>query len=156
MTEQINIKAFESYLQTQVRASTANGYARAVAHCIRFMGEENTYNANYQDITKYITYLRKCNFVIKTICKNLAALKRFYTFLIEIDYRKNHPCKNLRLKDSKTIEQKRTVCTNSNHKKQSDDEPINLSGFAFGGVGTNKNARLKSRKRLNKHQMYWK
>lgn len=100
--EKPNLEAFKSYLaEQQLRTSTTFVYVTDTNYCIRYMGEAKTYDATYQDIIEYIAYLRTKNYRISVICRQLASLKRFYSFLVEIGYRTNHPCKNLNLKDNK-------------------------------------------------------
>ena len=97
-----SLEAFENYIKENLRASTASVYVRDTGYCIRYMGEEKTYNATYQDIMDYVAHLRSKQNKVKVISRQLASLKCFYSFLIEAGYRTAHPCKNLNLKDNKT------------------------------------------------------
>lgn len=96
-----SIEGFRIYLQEYVRESTQRVYIQDLRNFIGRVGEAKAYQALYQDILDYVAYLRKCQQNVKAISRQIASLKRFYSYLISIDYREHHPCKGLYLKDNK-------------------------------------------------------
>lgn len=53
--------------------------------------KKNYLNVNYQDISKYIVYLRKANYLPSSINRNLSTLRSFYNYIEKKELIKNNP-----------------------------------------------------------------
>lgn len=90
--------SLQKYLEQSLSKSTAESY-------LYIIGKYKKYNKNadkyhYQNIIQYIELLRNKK-KIGTIQMQLAALKKYYDYLIEIGKRKDNPAQAIYLKDAK-------------------------------------------------------
>jgi site-specific recombinase XerD len=97
----------EQYLQSKYRPQTVKAYLYDIHNYHAWMGEEQAQCAQYDHILIYIKYLRERKAIApspQVIQKTVCALKAYYTFLVEQDERKRHPCLDLKLIDNRTKE----------------------------------------------------
>jgi site-specific recombinase XerD len=88
----------KTYLQQNYSQTSIYNYEKAIERYLLYMqGEALT--ASYPAILNYISHLRKQKLHPKTLKNHLLAIKIYYNYLIEINQRKDHPCKTLYLKD---------------------------------------------------------
>lgn len=91
----------EQYLKEKVAPSTAKRYQREIELFFLSTEEKNIQpqNATYPQIMDYIGMLRKKQ---KNIGCSLHGIKKYYSYLIAIGERKDHPCKYIRLRDKRS------------------------------------------------------
>lgn len=81
---------FIQYLSHTHTPQTVDSYLRSVNHFLSHC--KNKENSSYSDILEYFTSKDK------TSPRELAAIKKYFDYLIEISKRTDHPCKNLTIK----------------------------------------------------------
>jgi integrase/recombinase XerD len=96
--------SLEDYLKKHYTASTVKVYLFEIKIMIAYLTEEKAIAAHYMDIIDYVGYMRKKHKNPRTIGRILASIKVYYKYLIEDNQREDHPCKYLRLRDSKRKE----------------------------------------------------
>jgi integrase/recombinase XerD len=85
------------YLEKNLQQSTAKNYLYEIN---KFKAiNSNTESYNYQEVMQYVANLRK-NYPPKTINRILAALKKYYDYLIEIESRTDNPARSIKLRDN--------------------------------------------------------
>lgn len=89
----------KSYLQKNLSPSTATRYERDIQ--LFFLQLKNPNAANYKQIMEVIGTLRKKYSNPKTVNRVLAAIKKYYDYLLHIGARKDHPCKSILLRDTR-------------------------------------------------------
>ncbi|HFC00137.1 MAG TPA: integrase, partial [Phaeodactylibacter sp.] len=89
----------EKYLKSKLSASSVKIYLFEINHFIRFLGKEKAATASYQDVQKYLNWLRKNYDNPNTIHRIIQAIKQYFFYLIEIKKREDHPCRYLAIKD---------------------------------------------------------
>ena len=91
------MEGFKYYMiQRGYNESTTDSYWRSVQ---RFVAETvNPENLGYRDILEYMNIIKLRYEHSATPVKILAAIKKYYDYLIELGKRDDHPCKNLILK----------------------------------------------------------
>lgn len=87
------------YLLQRHTASTAKRYYSDILKYLKTITQEQADTAKYSDIMDYIGVLRKKYSNPETIKCNLYAIKKYYYWLNYTGQRKNHPCRNLLLRD---------------------------------------------------------
>jgi site-specific recombinase XerD len=87
----------KEYLQNHYAPSAHHGYYTMIKRFLDYTNAPKT--ATYNDILKYLSYLRKTKAHPKTIRNHLIAIKMYYRYLIETGQREDHPCRHLYLKD---------------------------------------------------------
>jgi integrase/recombinase XerD len=91
----------EQYLKEKVAPSTAKRYQREIE--LFFLSSEgksiNPKTATYSQIMDYIGTLRKQQ---KNLGCSLHGIKKYYSYLIAIGERKDHPCKYIKLRDKRS------------------------------------------------------
>jgi integrase/recombinase XerD len=89
----------KEYLMERYSKSTLNSNLYEIKRFTDYYGKKAE-KANYQDILKYVDYMRK-NFNLhpKTLKNCLYAVKIYFNYLLETGKRKDHPCSELNLKD---------------------------------------------------------
>jgi integrase/recombinase XerD len=89
----------KTYLQKELSPSTAARYERDIQLFFLHLKQPNT--AIYKQIMGVIGSLRKKYSNPKTVNRILAAIKKYYGYLQHIGTRKDHPCKNILLRDAR-------------------------------------------------------
>jgi integrase/recombinase XerD len=85
------------YLEKNLQQSTAKNYLYEIN---KFKAiNSNTESYNYQEVMQYVENLRK-NYPPKTINRIVAALKKYYDYLIEIESRNDNPVRSIKLRDN--------------------------------------------------------
>lgn len=95
------MKTLETYLLERYTPKTTKGYLRDLHIFLAYQGEEQAKTATYQDILPYVDYLRKQHYKPTTIYKMLYGVKAYYDYLLHTRQRKDHPCRDLTLKDAR-------------------------------------------------------
>lgn len=93
--------AIEEYLKERYTKGTAKRYYRDILIYLEAVGQEQAQTAKYGDIIKYIEKLRKEYKNAETVKCALHGIKKYYFWLIHEGMRKDHPCRNLNLKDKR-------------------------------------------------------
>jgi integrase/recombinase XerD len=88
----------KSYLQKNLSPSTAVRYERDLQ--LFFFHLKNPQEAKYKQIMDVIGELRKKYSNPKTVNRILAAIKKYYDYLLSTGTRKDHPCKSIILRDT--------------------------------------------------------
>ena len=89
----------KEYLHQKLAKSTANRY---LLHIKKYQSSfPNTNTATYPEILNYIAQLRKQYSNADSIKTILQGIKHYYSYLVAIGERKDHPCKLLHLKDKR-------------------------------------------------------
>lgn len=88
--------SLELYLRQQHTLSTTHHYLYHINHFLK--QNPNAIKMNYIDIVNYIMNEREKRGAFINLTTKLAAIKKYFDYLLEIDARKNHPCKSLKLK----------------------------------------------------------
>ena len=96
MTEDIRSCLLEKY-----SPSTVKIYLLDIERYICYMGKERAEKAGYRDVMEYVEYLRKEYTNARTISRMLYGVKAWYFYLIEAGKREDHPCRRVRLRDSR-------------------------------------------------------
>lgn len=89
----------EQYLKQRHTKSTASRYLRDIQVYLQETTEQKAKMATYSDIMNYIGQLRKKYSNPDTIKCTLHGIKKYYYWLNHSGQRKDHPCRNLQLKD---------------------------------------------------------
>ena len=89
----------KTYLQKNLSSSTAARYERDLQLFFFQLKTPNT--ATYKQIMDVIGSLRKKYSNPKTVNRILAAIKKYYDYLLHIGARKDHPCKSIALRDAR-------------------------------------------------------
>jgi site-specific recombinase XerD len=89
----------KNYLQKNLSPSTVDRYERDLR--IFFLQLKNPNTATYKQIMDVIGVLRKKYSNPKTVNRILAAIKKYYDYLLQIGTRKDHPCKSILLRDTR-------------------------------------------------------
>lgn len=91
----------EEYLQARYTQGTVKRYYRDIVTYLDAVGQQQAQTAKYSDIMQYIGTLRKQYSNPETIKCTLQGIKKYYFWLIYEGIRKDHPCRNLHLKDKR-------------------------------------------------------
>jgi len=91
----------QDYLKQRHAPGTVKRYYRDIVSYIDSVGQAQAQTAKYSDIMTYIATLRKQYNNPETIKCTLQGIKKYYFWLIQEDIRKDHPCRNLHLKDKR-------------------------------------------------------
>lgn len=89
----------KEYLQERYTKGTTERYYNDILSYLKTTTQAKAQTATYSDIMNYIGTLRKKYNNPETIKVNLQAIKKYYFWLNHTGQRKDHPCRNLRLKD---------------------------------------------------------
>ncbi len=89
----------KNYLQKNLSPSTAARYERDIQLFFFHLKTPNT--ATYKQLMDVIGTLRKKYSNPKTVNRILAAIKKYYDYLLHTSTRKDHPCKSIKLRDGK-------------------------------------------------------
>ena len=89
----------KSYLEKNLSQSTAERYERDLQLFFFHLKQPNT--ATYKQIMDVIGELRKKYSNPKTVNRILAAIKKYYDYLLSTGTRKDHPCKSITLRDTR-------------------------------------------------------
>ena len=92
------MKPLEQYLQENLKKSTAKSYLYEIKKYQLI--NKNTPEYHYKNIMEYVEILRK-TYEPNSITRILAAIKKYYDYLIEIGIRKDNPARSIKLKDTK-------------------------------------------------------
>lgn len=88
----------QQYLENNLQKSTAKSYLYEINKFILL--NRNTEHYNYKNIMEYVEELRK-NYQSASITRIIAALKKYYDYLVETGIRKDNPARNIKLRDAK-------------------------------------------------------
>jgi integrase/recombinase XerD len=88
------------YLHERYRIKTADSYLKNIHQYISQVGEDKAKKARYQDVINYIGMLREKYDSIHSVVNKLGSIKSYYAWLVHTKQRKDHPCKNIYLKDA--------------------------------------------------------
>jgi site-specific recombinase XerD len=88
----------EKYLEKNLQKSTAKSYLYEI-NKYKLLNP-NTATYDYKKVMEYVEELRK-KYESTSITRIVAALKRYYDYLIETGIRKDNPARNIKLRDSK-------------------------------------------------------
>lgn len=93
----------EHYLKQQNAPSTAKRYQREIELFFLSLEKQNINpkSATYQQIMDYLGILRKQN-KGKQLFVVLHAIKKYYSYLLSVGHRKDHPCRYIRLRDKQS------------------------------------------------------
>lgn len=91
-------KPLEEYLQENLKKSTAKSYLYEIKKYQLI--NKNTPEYHYKNIMEYVEILRK-TYEPNSITRILAAIKKYYDYLIEIGIRKDNPARSIKLQDTK-------------------------------------------------------
>ncbi len=91
-------KPLEQYLQENLKKSTAKSYLYEIKKYQLI--NKNTPEYHYKNIMEYVEILRK-TYEPNSITRILAAIKKYYDYLIEIGIRKDNPARSIKLQDTK-------------------------------------------------------
>lgn len=91
------MKTLETYLQEQYKGESIQSYLIGIKKYLRYT--KNAEQANLQDILSYIKSQRKQGYNPRTLQTTLAHIKAYYNYLQQAGKRKDHPCRDLQLKD---------------------------------------------------------
>ncbi len=89
----------KTYLQKNLSPATAARYGRDLQYF--FLQLKNPNAASYKQIMDVIGALRKKYNNPKTENRILAAIKKYYDYLLSTGTRKDHPCKSITLRDTR-------------------------------------------------------
>ncbi|MGJ5676855.1 MAG: tyrosine-type recombinase/integrase [Nostochopsis sp.] len=89
----------KSYLQKNLSPATAARYERDLKYFFLQLKTPNI--ATYKQIMDVIGVLRKKYNNPKTVNRILAAIKKYYDYLLSTGTRKDHPCKSITLRDTR-------------------------------------------------------
>jgi integrase/recombinase XerD len=89
----------KTYLQKNLSSSTAARYERDLQLFFFQLKTPNT--ATYKQIMDVIGSVRKKYSNPKTVNRILAAIKKYYDYLLSTGTRKDHPCKSITLRDTR-------------------------------------------------------
>lgn len=91
----------EQYLKQSLAPSTTKRYQREITLFFLSLEPQNIdpKTATYSQIMDYIGSLRKQNSKSQSIKCALAAIKKYYSFLVNTAERKDHPARSIRLRD---------------------------------------------------------
>lgn len=89
----------EDYLKNRLSASTVKIYLFEINHFIKFVGDGKSASASYEEVQKYLSWLRENYDKPSRINLIVHALKHYFFYLIEIGKREDHPCRYLTIKD---------------------------------------------------------
>ena len=92
------MKPLEQYLQENLKKSTAKSYLYEIKKYQ--LVNKNTPEYHYKNIMEYVEILRK-TYEPNSITRILAAIKKYYDYLIEIGIRKDNPARSIKLQDTK-------------------------------------------------------
>ena len=99
-----------NYLHEQNQASTADRYYRIIKHFLATNPEAKRFK--YLDIINYISNL-STKYQVGTRLTMLSAIKKYYNYLLETGKRRDHPCKNFKIKSKRTNIQTQNLFTYS-------------------------------------------
>nr|WP_315174455.1 tyrosine-type recombinase/integrase [uncultured Flavobacterium sp.] len=88
----------QEYLEQNLQKSTAKSYLYEINKYNLL--NRNTATYDYKKVMEYVEKLRK-NYLSSSITRIIAALKRYYDYLIETGIRKDNPARNIKLRDAK-------------------------------------------------------
>jgi site-specific recombinase XerD len=88
----------QEYLEKNLQKSTAKSYLYEINKYNLI--NRNTATYDYKKVMEYVEELRK-NYLTSSITRIIAALKRYYDYLIETGIRKDNPARNIKLRDAK-------------------------------------------------------
>lgn len=94
----------KKYLQEKYAEQTIKVYLFDINRYLLYMGKERAENATCQDVLEYLAYLRAHYDNPFTINRILYAVKAWYFYLLVTGKRRDHPCRNLKLKDTGSVD----------------------------------------------------
>ena len=94
----------EEYLNQSLSPSTANSYLYTINHFLATNPKAKRYR--YKNIVAHMEVVGKKQANVQYRIRILAAIKKYYDFLVMSGYRSDHPCKrlNVKIKGNQTIQ----------------------------------------------------
>jgi site-specific recombinase XerD len=92
------------WLKKRLSSSAARVYHHDIIHYVKAHGEARALHAGYGDVLNYIGTLRN-KYSSGTVHRKLQSIKAYYQWLLEMQKRTDHPCRDLKLRDRKTFVQ---------------------------------------------------
>lgn len=89
----------KDYLRSRFRAGSAEHVGYRIARYVGRLGEEGAAAATYQDVLAYVAELRRAGLHARTLRLELAAVKAYHAWLVEVGRRADHPCRSMHLRD---------------------------------------------------------
>ncbi|MDD3875995.1 MAG: site-specific integrase [Bacteroidales bacterium] len=102
-------QTLEQYLRANHTQSTADNYLFEIKNFIAINPRARFYK--YGDLVKYVEGLAVRYSKVPTRVRILAAVKKYYDFLLHTGRRNNHPCRKLNIKRNKTAIQTQDLFT---------------------------------------------
>lgn len=90
--------SLQKYLETNLEQSTAKNYYYEI-NKFRLLNR-NTEHYDYQKVMEYVEELRK-KYPPNTLNRIIAALKKYYDYLMETNVRNDNPARSIKLRDAK-------------------------------------------------------
>ena len=91
----------KNYLLKKYTPATTRMYLRDIRLFLDYMGVEKAEAALYNDIMRYVEYLRRQKLNPSSINRMLYGVRAWYGWLLKTGRRSDHPCRYLVLKDVK-------------------------------------------------------
>jgi len=104
------INKIEKYLHQHLRSSTADRYCRIINHFTATHPKAKFYQ--YKDIVSHMAKQKK-SYDVGTCNTMLAAIKKYYDYLLETGLRNTHPCRTFRMRRKRTNIQVQNLFTSS-------------------------------------------
>lgn len=92
-------QSLESYLRQYHTAGTVRRYLCDINNYLKAVNQQKAPKAGFLDIMGYIGSLRDKYSHPETIKGKIFSIKKYYSWLCDSGKRKDHPCKDLRLRD---------------------------------------------------------
>lgn len=102
-------QTLEQYIRSSHTEQTANSYLYEIENFKATNPKCRWYK--YQDIIEYLEQLKKKYPNTSSRSRILAAIKRYYDYLLESNKRNDHPCRNIRIKRKKRYIQTQDLFT---------------------------------------------
>lgn len=90
--------SIEDYLRQTLGENSVKAYIFDINKYLKH--DKNVAKYDYQKVMQYIEILRK-SYSVSYIGKNIASIKKYYDYLIEIGKRKDNPARSIRIRDAK-------------------------------------------------------
>ena len=99
----MKLTGLKEYLESKLKPSTIKRYLYDVERFIISFSsaQQNPELATYSDILNYLKTLQESKMNGRSVTRSLMAIKQYYSYLITVGVRKDHPCKDLYLRNSK-------------------------------------------------------
>ena len=89
----------EDYLNSKLKESTVKRYLYDINRFVNSFSLAK--KATYNDILSYLKTLQESSMNARSVSRNLMAIKQYYNYLLSTNQIKQHPCKDLCLRNAK-------------------------------------------------------